>query len=698
MGRIAMIIRDKFRLIFPFVFLLSFTSNPCVANADSDSYTYSVWNEAEKAPDAYRPESSFHSSDFNMESFRNIRDIYSVNGMFYAAVDNCILVTDSNFNVIHTITSFDLNGARDSFAAPSGIFVTERGDIYVADPDKGSIYQFNADYELVACFKEPENMTGMEGIQYQPVKVLVDGIGRIYVLAKNAYEGIIELNPDGSFSRYVGANKVSVSILDLFWRSIATEKQLAQMKLWLPTDYSDMAVGKDGFIYATVRGTEVSDPIRKLNSKGVDIMRRYDRIPRPSGDFGAAGAKSSFTGIACSKDGRFAALDSTRSRIFVYNDEARLLYVLGGAGDTFGQFMNPIDVTFMGDKIIVADSITASIEVFRPTEYGGAINEANYYQRQYDYAKAAEAWEKVALINPNFEYAYDGIGKQQVRDKDYSAAEDSFYRSKDAEYYSSSFSKVREAFLNRNFGVIIGAIAGFILLLTAIKILRRRVRKKEAKETGSFAKRIRMINNQMFHYPLYILSHPFKGFDEIKYEKKGSYPACIAILAILCLLGIIKTRYTSFLINFQDPNDINSIVLVLAAIFPYLLFVTANWSVTTLMDGKGTYGEIFKVNMYALYPKIYLDLAAALLSNVLTVEEIPLVNMLFGLSALLYCFYLFVGLVVIHGFTFTKNVGSLTITFVAMAVIVFILLLFVTLVGGFADDIYTITQEFTLLF
>jgi len=696
--RSVKILCNRFIYIYVFVLLLSFVMNTGTAYAETDSYTYSLWNEAEKAPVAYQSEKSLHASDFGLESFQRIRDIFVKNDYLYAAIDNYILIADSNFKVVHTISSYDNNGTQDTLSAPNGIYVTEEGDIYVADPAKGSVFKFNSKFEFIQSFSEPENLTGMEGIPYQPLKVVVDHIGRIYVLAKNAYEGIIELKPDGAFSRYVGANQVSVSIVDLFWRTIATEKQLAQMKLWLPTDYSDIALDMDGFIYATVRGTDVSNPIRKLNAKGKDIMREYDRIVRPSGDMAQSGGKSSFTGIACSDDGRFAALDSTRSRIFVYNEDARLLYVLGGSGSTSGQFTNPIDVVFLGNNIIVADSITESIEVFVPTEYGSYINEANYYQQNYEYEKAAAAWEKVALINPNYAYAYVGIGKQELRNKDYEAAKNSFYTAQDVEYYSSSFAKVREAFLDRNFGTIISRIFALIVLLAVIKILRFFLKKYGLNFQNGFTEKLIYLKKQFFNYPLYLLSHPFKGYDEIKYEKKGSYPVCITILITLCLLNIIQSKYTSFMINYQDTNNINSILLILATIFPYLLFATANWSITTLMDGKGTFGEIFQVNMYALYPAIYLNLAAILLSNLVTLEEIPMVSMLFGLASFLYCFYLFIGLVVIHGYTFTKGVGSLLLTFVAMAVIVFILLLLVTLVGGFFDDIYTIVQEFTLLF
>jgi tetratricopeptide (TPR) repeat protein len=693
-----LISRFKYGCIVQMITLvLTFIICSNTASAATESYTYSTWANAEAAPPAYELDQSLHASDLGVDSLSSINGIFYRKEFLYIASNDFVAITDKNFKLIHIIKTFLNNGEEYSFISPTGVFVTEKGEIYVADPEKGAIFHFDKNYKLIRILERPE-MTGLEGINYQPVKVVVDEIGRIYVLAKNAYEGIIELNPSGGFNRYLGANRVSITMLDLFWRSIATEKQLSQMALWLPTDYSDVALDKDGFIFATVQGTDSKDPVRKLNSKGIDIMREYDQIPRPSGDLVQAGTKSNLTSVACANDGRFAVLDSTRSRVFVYNDEARLLYIFGGNGTTAGQFRNPIDVIFMEDKILVADSITASIEVFSPTEYGAFINEATYYQGIYEYDKAATAWEKVALMNPNFDYAYVGIGKQELREKDYESAAEAFYESKDLEYYSSSFTKVREAFLEDNFNIVLIIILALILIVIIKKVVGRFLRKRGFVLKGKVMDYLNAFRDDFIHYPLYILSHPFKGFDEIKYEKKGKLSVCISIIAILSLINIIRFNSTSFLINENNPYEINSILLILTTVFPYLLFVTANWSITTLIDGKGTYSDIFKINMYALYPKIYLDLLGIGLSNVLILEELPIVYMLFGISTFLYCFYTFIGLVVIHGFSFSKGMGSVILTFAAMAVIVFILLLLVTLVGGFTDDIYTIVQEFTLLF
>lgn len=196
-----------------------------------------------------------------------------------------------------------------------------------------------------------------------------------------------------------------------------------------------------------------------------------------------------------------------------------------------------------------------------------------------------------------------------------------------------------------------------------------------------------------WRFPLSILGRPFKGFDEMKYGKKGRYAFAFFVLAFACLLSVTEFVYTGFLINTGNPYLFNSLFLALATVFPVVLFVTGNWSVTTLLDGKGRYGEIFQVAMYAMFPMCLLRLVALILSRVLTMEEIPLVNALRIIGAALFFLYLFVGLVVIHEYTFGKALGALILTLISMMIITFILMLFFALVGDVVDFFRILGKE-----
>lgn len=196
-----------------------------------------------------------------------------------------------------------------------------------------------------------------------------------------------------------------------------------------------------------------------------------------------------------------------------------------------------------------------------------------------------------------------------------------------------------------------------------------------------------------WRFPVSILGRPFKGFDEMKWGKKGSYAFAVFVLVFACLLSVADFVYTGFLINTGNPYLFNSLFLVLATAFPVMLFVTANWSITTLLDGKGRYGEIFQATMYAMFPMLLLRLLALILSRVLVNEELAIHTTLKTLGGVIFFLYLFVALVVVHEYTFGKALGSLLLTIVSMMVIAFVLMLFFALVADVADFFRILTKE-----
>ena len=675
------------------ILIISLISGYTVQAKDlPSSYTYSFWKDTVPAPVAYEWEKSIRAKDIGVNNIDNITDIFYKNSKVYIATKEQVIIADDNFNLIQTITEFDTPNGTQAINAPSGIFVTDDGDTYITEPDSGVIFQFNNDYEYVRTLEDPQ-IDSLQGVKYAPNKIVVDEVGRLYVQAKSVYEGIIELDPYGEFTRFVGANKVNPSIADIFWRQIATEEQLARMTLWLPTDYSDIALDQNGFLLATVKDTSSKEPVRRLNSKGIDIMPELDNINRPMGDYVGETSSSILTSIAAAEDGRFAVLDTNNSKVFVYNEDGRLLYMLGGQGKKEGNLNSPVDITFMEDRILVADLVSRSIEVFSPTEYGLLINEAAYTDNTFDYDKAAELWEKVLEINPNFYYANVGIGKAALRNEQFDVAMTSFQNAYEREYYSETFERVREYWLDKYMIYIVLVIILVIAVYTGIKQYFMRRNAKGIYMHGRVVNAAKMLKYQMITYPKTVLARPFKTFDDVKYEGKGSVAFGVFVMFAIGLLSIISYQYTSFLITYTNKENINVFMLFFSTIAPYLIFIVANWAVSVLLCGKGSMSNIFKVNMYALYPTIFLNLAGVILSNFVTNDEKALVTFLFGLSIFIYVLYTFIGLTVVHQYTFTKSVVSIILSIIAMIIIVFVIILLTTLVTNFVNNIYTMFKE-----
>ena len=90
--------------------------------------------------------------------------------------------------------------------------------------------------------------------------------------------------------------------------------------------------------------------------------------------------------------------------------------------------------------------------------------------------------------------------------------------------------------------------------------------------------------NELIKYPFYVTIHPFKGFWDVKYEGKGKARIAMAILFLLTIVIILKRQFTGFIVNFSNPNQLNSVDELTFIILPFFLFCIANWAITTLMD------------------------------------------------------------------------------------------------------------------
>ena len=111
------------------------------------------------------------------------------------------------------------------------------------------------------------------------------------------------------------------------------------------------------------------------------------------------------------------------------------------------------------------------------------------------------------------------------------------------------------------------------------------------------------IMSRMLHglrYSLYVVFHPFKGFWDLKHEKKGNVFSAWVLVASLILLYILRRQMTGFILNFNILNEMNIFVEILSVLVPLGLWCLSNWCITTLVDGEGSFRDIFVTTAYAL--------------------------------------------------------------------------------------------------
>ncbi len=197
-------------------------------------------------------------------------------------------------------------------------------------------------------------------------------------------------------------------------------------------------------------------------------------------------------------------------------------------------------------------------------------------------------------------------------------------------------------------------------------------------------------------FSTYVIFHPFKGFWELKKEKKGNYASASILVLLLVLVFIARRQLTGFIFNTNDTSDLNIIFEISGVLLPFFLWCVANWCITTLMDGEGNFKEIVLTTAYAITPLILINIPLIIMSNVITINEGSLYYF-FDVVAILWTGALLVfGLMTIHEFTFGKTILTALIAVVGMVVIIFIGLLFFALVQQIANFIGILYRELAL--
>ncbi len=175
-----------------------------------------------------------------------------------------------------------------------------------------------------------------------------------------------------------------------------------------------------------------------------------------------------------------------------------------------------------------------------------------------------------------------------------------------------------------------------------------------------------------YAYPFYSLFHPGDGFQEMKYNKKESLLFGVCVLILWYITTVIKTQYTDFVFNMQNPDDINIILILITTLGVFFIAAIANWSVTTLMDGEGSFKVIVISGAYALMPIIFSNVIITIMSKFLCEDEGVFLTYIEIIAWIWTALLLIIALQKIHDFSFGKTLSMLALTVFGVAVIVFL--------------------------
>lgn len=194
-------------------------------------------------------------------------------------------------------------------------------------------------------------------------------------------------------------------------------------------------------------------------------------------------------------------------------------------------------------------------------------------------------------------------------------------------------------------------------------------------------------------FSLFLIFHPFKGFWDLKHEKRGNLPSAIVILSGLVLVFIMRRQFTGFIFNYNSPEDFNVFFQITGIVLPFLLWCVSNWCITTLVDGEGFLKDIFITMSYATVPLIIINVPMVILSRFMTEQEAAFYNILDAVAIIWAVLLVICGLMTVHQFSLGKTIFTIIVALVCMVIILFILVLFVTLIQNIINFLRLILNE-----
>jgi hypothetical protein len=271
-------------------------------------------------------------------------------------------------------------------------------------------------------------------------------------------------------------------------------------------------------------------------------------------------------------------------------------------------------------------------------------------------------------------------------DGKYEESLDKFEAAYDTENWSESYQEIRRLWMSNYFLVliliIVAVIAGFLVANKFITKINKKAMTSGKKKT--------FIEELLFGFHLIV--HPFDGFWDLKHEKRGSLRAALVYVALTIVAFFYQSIGQGYVFNATGKYS-TIWAQALSVLVPMLLFVIANWCLTTLFEGEGSFKDIFIAVSYCLTPVPMLVIPATFLSNFVTDSEAGLVSLVTTIAFVWMGFMVFFATMVTHDYSMGKNLITIIGTIVAMAFIIFIILLFGMLLSKLIGLVSNIVTE-----
>lgn len=450
-------------------------------------YRYDEFNDTIPAQASFTALENYNGRQLGIGPFKQPSDLYVDDNtrLIYIldAGNSRIVIMNDDFELVRVIESIHNGDTIEDLTGATGIFVDDQGLIYIADGPNQRVLVIDQEGAVQRTITRPTNGLPSDAINFIPRNVIIDGIGIMYIISQNSTQGAFMLNAQGEFLGFYGRNEMNVTaeiLYQAFLREFASEKQRAGMSNFIPVEFANFDIAKEGFIYTVTSYTDSPknfDMIRKLNPLGDNILtnqyRSWGDEPESNGFF-----RTSYCDVVVDDSGFIYALDSYNGRIFQYDSEGFQISIFGGKGNQIGYFNTATAIETLDNRIIVLDKSKANITVFEETRFGGLLREGMTQFNQGNLEASMEYFEELIRMDANFFFAYYALAEAYYEQGNYVMAEKYAKQTSEArEIYSLAKKELRNQWLRDHFALVFFAIIALGLAVMFISKVVAEVRK-----------------------------------------------------------------------------------------------------------------------------------------------------------------------------------------------------------------------------
>ncbi len=584
---------------------------------------------------------------------------------------------------------------------PLGIYVVD-DYIYVADyglgqtnADLGSIYIWHFDktkntieeaIDLVDTLSTPSSdILEVDGFIFRPMKIAVDTNHTMYIVNEGTTSGVLMINANNRFIDYFASNNIDITLWERIQRIIYANNDNVYLTKNIPAPVTNITLDNKGYFYTVTQkplDTALGDNLKKVNIGGTNYFSEEmfvyaDLVDAWAGSVGNVYAVTS-AGFLCE-----------------YDNQGNLLFMWGGKGtgnDKLGLFMSASSIALDSqNNIYVIDDNTSrnSIQVFRETPFAYQVHQALDLYNQARYVESIEVWQEVLRYNSMLDMAYRGIGLGYLMNEEYDLALEQFKIAYDQKDYSEAYWEIRNLWMTENISTVLWGLLGFVGVVFVVSLTNKKYRYlSNVSNTFSKVKNYRIPRELLFMFRF--IKHPSDACYEVKAKKKASFLTAWIVLGLLFILYILGILFTGFIFNNVIPEETILIKEAMTLLLPVLVFIVANYLMSSLMEGEGTFKATFINTVGALMPVFLIYPFVIIISNFITLNESFLYTMGGSVMLVWVGILIFFNIKETHNYTVGQTFINLFLTLLMMVIIIVVMImvyLMVIQVTNFATDI-----------